>query len=68
MEMTKFDCPSCGRENAPLTQTEESLQYRCGNCGMVYYGPARCADGLVATDVPESDVEGAGDWETAPPK
>ena len=46
MEMVKLDSPSCGRENQPLTQTEEQLQYRCGACGMVYYGPAKCADDL----------------------
>lgn len=67
MEMTKLDCPSCGRETQPLTQTEEQLQYRCGACGMVYYGPAKCADDLQPTDVPDTPVEGGGDWDAAPP-
>jgi hypothetical protein len=35
---------------------------------MVYYGPAKCADDLKPTDVPDTPVEGGGDWDTAPPK
>ncbi|MCL5734550.1 MAG: cyclic nucleotide-binding domain-containing protein [Actinobacteria bacterium] len=41
-EMKKIACPSCGFEIGPLTLVNETAQYRCRNCGTVFYSPACC--------------------------
>jgi len=41
-EMRNMACPSCGTANHPFTVVNETEQYRCRNCGMVYYSPAGC--------------------------
>lgn len=50
MELKPLSCPSCGQTNSPLGVVNEAQQYRCAGCGMVYYGPAQCAD----------EIEGSG--------
>jgi CRP/FNR family transcriptional regulator, cyclic AMP receptor protein len=41
-EMRNMACPSCGTANHPFAVVNETEQYRCRNCGMVYYSPAGC--------------------------
>jgi CRP/FNR family transcriptional regulator, cyclic AMP receptor protein len=41
-EMRSMDCPSCGTKNGPYAVMNDTEQYRCRNCGMVYYSPAGC--------------------------
>ena len=41
-EMKSMDCPSCGTNNRPYAVLNDTEQYRCRNCGMVYYSPAGC--------------------------
>lgn len=68
MEMIPLDCPSCGRTNDPVGVAQNELQYRCRQCGMVYYGPAEeCAQDMQRIDVPDTDVEGQGDFDIDSP-
>jgi hypothetical protein len=68
MDMIPLDCPSCGHKNDPVGVAQNELQYRCRNCGMVYYGPAEeCADGLKSADLEEKEIEGSGDFDMDSP-
>jgi hypothetical protein len=67
MEMTPLDCPSCGRRNEPMGVAKDALQYRCRACGMVYYGPEECGEGLEPVEIEDTPVEGGGDWQTTSP-
>jgi CRP/FNR family cyclic AMP-dependent transcriptional regulator len=44
-EMRNMACPSCATANHPFAVVNETEQYRCRNCGMVYYSPAGCETG-----------------------
>lgn len=65
MELIPLDCPSCGRSNDPIGVTDDKAQFRCRACGMVYYGPEECAEGLEPADLEETPVESV-DWEITP--
>jgi len=68
MEMIPLDCPSCGHTNDPIGMAQQELQYRCRNCGMVYYGPSEeCAADLRRVDIPDKDREGLGDFDIDSP-
>jgi hypothetical protein len=67
MEMKALDCPSCGRANDSVGVVEGQLHYRCRACGMVYYGPEECGEGLEPVDLEETPVDGDDDWQTASP-
>ena len=42
-EMKSIACPACGAvAGGPMTLANETAQYRCRNCGMVFYAPACC--------------------------
>ena len=41
-DMRKMACPACSTPNGPLGVVNETAQYRCRNCGMVFYAPACC--------------------------
>lgn len=41
-EMRRMACPSCSAENHPLGVVDGIKQYRCRDCGIVYYGPCGC--------------------------
>jgi CRP-like cAMP-binding protein len=41
-EMRRMACPDCGTLNAPKAIVNQTEQYRCRTCGMVYYSPAGC--------------------------
>jgi len=40
--MEKQHCPDCGAENHPKSVTNDIREFRCANCGMVYYTPEGC--------------------------
>jgi CRP/FNR family transcriptional regulator len=54
-DMHTMPCPECGTENRPKSVVNETEQYRCGECGMVYYTPVGCETGPVR---PSSGVGG----------
>ncbi len=41
-EMRLMACPDCGTPNPPRAIVNQTEQYRCRACGMVYYSPAGC--------------------------
>jgi formate dehydrogenase subunit gamma len=41
-EMRTMACPECSTATHPFAIMNETEQYRCSNCGMVYYTPAGC--------------------------
>jgi len=49
-EMRDVACPECSTRNRPFAILNETEQYRCRNCGMVYYSPIGCETGEVAAD------------------
>jgi CRP/FNR family transcriptional regulator, cyclic AMP receptor protein len=46
-EMRSMPCPECLKENEPVTVVNETVQYRCRQCGMVYYSPLGCETGPI---------------------
>ena len=41
-KMPTMACPACSAVNGPLGVVNETVQYRCRSCGMVFYSPACC--------------------------
>jgi CRP/FNR family cyclic AMP-dependent transcriptional regulator len=41
-EMRGMACPDCGAVNRPRSVVNDTEQYRCHDCGMVYYTSAGC--------------------------
>jgi CRP/FNR family cyclic AMP-dependent transcriptional regulator len=41
-DLRKMACPACSTVNGPFGVVNETAQYRCHNCGMVFYAPACC--------------------------
>jgi len=41
-ELGSMACPDCGSTNHPKSIVNDTNQYRCRNCGMVYYASAEC--------------------------
>ena len=41
-ELRGMACPDCGSANDPKSVVNDTNQYRCRNCGMVYYSSAEC--------------------------
>ncbi len=46
-EMRTMPCPDCSTPNRPFAVVNETEQYRCKKCGMVYYSPVGCETGPV---------------------
>ena len=40
--MERMKCPACEAENPMRGVTDETRQYVCRQCGMVYYTPDGC--------------------------
>ena len=51
-EMRSMKCPECSTGNRPFSVVNETEQYRCKSCGMVYYSPVGCETGPA---VPSAD-------------
>ncbi len=69
-EMRSMPCPECSTPNHPLSVVNETEQYRCGSCGMVYYTPVGCetgpaTPGLGAASGPE--VQLPDNWSASTP-
>ena len=41
-ELGRVACPDCGSINRPRSVVNDTEQYRCHECGMVYYSSAGC--------------------------
>jgi hypothetical protein len=41
-ELRSVACPDCGSVNRPRSIVNDTEQYRCHDCGMVYYSPVGC--------------------------
>jgi len=54
-EMRTMPCPECSTANRPFAIVNETEQYRCKKCGMVYYSPVGCETGPV---VPSAEKAG----------
>ncbi len=44
-EMRRMQCPSCETTNVPLAVVDGITEYRCRECGLVFYGPCGCITG-----------------------
>lgn len=69
-EMRTMPCPECSTANRPLSVVNETEQYRCRNCGMVYYTPVGCETGPVTPSsgaAPEPDVRLPDNWSASTP-
>jgi len=69
-EMRSMKCPECSTANGPFAVVNETEQYRCKNCGMVYYSPVGCETGPVTPSAdqgegPESRL--APNWSASTP-
>lgn len=68
-EMRRVACPSCSAENHPRAVADGIQQYRCRDCGLVYYGPCGCD---IVHDEPAPAVQVVAeplddDWQMSPP-
>jgi hypothetical protein len=70
VEMHEMDCPSCGTPNNPMGIVNNTEQYRCHNCGMVYYSPSECETEPIGTagGTQTDEQPLAPDWEMTEPK
>ena len=50
--MERMKCPACGAENPMRGVTDETRQYVCRQCEMVYYTPDGCL-----TEAPEDPAD-----------
>jgi hypothetical protein len=41
-EMRSLECPTCQVINQPRAVVDGIQEYRCRDCGLVYYGPCGC--------------------------
>jgi CRP-like cAMP-binding protein len=69
-EMRSMKCPECSTPNRPFAVVNDTEQYRCKNCGMVYYSPVGCETGPVTPSAdqgstPESNL--GPNWSASTP-
>jgi CRP-like cAMP-binding protein len=70
-EMRSMSCPECSTGNRPFAIVNETEQYRCKNCGMVYYSPVGCETGPVTRSAggAASEAEPLGaNWSASTPQ
>jgi predicted RNA-binding Zn-ribbon protein involved in translation (DUF1610 family) len=70
-EMRTMACPECSTANRPLVVVNETEQYRCRNCGMIYYSPVGCETGPVTPSAEKAADAGVllGDnWAASTPR
>lgn len=69
-EMRTMPCPECSTANRPLSVVNETEQYRCKQCGMVYYTPVGCETGPTTPSsgaASEPDVQLPDNWSASTP-
>jgi CRP/FNR family transcriptional regulator, cyclic AMP receptor protein len=69
-DMHTMPCPECETANRPLAVVNETEQYRCRSCGMVYYTPVGCETGPVrpSSGVPGPETLLGENWEASSPR
>jgi CRP/FNR family cyclic AMP-dependent transcriptional regulator len=68
-EMRSMSCPECTTSNRPFAIMNDTEQYRCRNCGMIYYSPAGCETESVIPSSSRGDptVQLGDNWAAANP-
>jgi CRP/FNR family cyclic AMP-dependent transcriptional regulator len=68
-EMRDMKCPECSTANRPFAVVNDTEQYRCKNCGMIYYSPVGCETGDVTPsgDVEEAESRLGANWSASSP-
>ncbi|OFW60672.1 MAG: hypothetical protein A2133_05905 [Actinobacteria bacterium RBG_16_64_13] len=69
-EMRSMKCPECSTGNRPFSVVNETEQYRCKSCGMVYYSPVGCETGPAvpsADKKPEPGASLGANWSASTP-
>lgn len=70
-EMRNMPCPECSKENEALTVVNETVQYRCRQCGMVYYSPLGCETGPITPSADKEEDAGerlGANWSASTPQ
>jgi CRP/FNR family transcriptional regulator len=66
-EMRTMPCPQCSTANRPFAVLNETEQYRCKNCGMIYYSPVGCETGPVVPSSEEPEPGLSENWSMSTP-
>ncbi len=68
-EMGAMPCPECSVVNRPFAIVNETQQYRCKKCGMVYYSPLGCETGPITASAskPRTAPQLAENWRASSP-
>jgi CRP/FNR family cyclic AMP-dependent transcriptional regulator len=68
-EMRTMRCPECSTGNRPFVIVNDTEQYRCKNCGMIYYSPVGCETGSAtpSADVARAESRLGANWSASTP-
>jgi CRP/FNR family cyclic AMP-dependent transcriptional regulator len=69
-EMRTMNCPECSTANRPFAIVNDTEQYRCRNCGMIYYSPVGCETGTVTPSLdnpPGPETQLGANWSASTP-
>jgi CRP/FNR family transcriptional regulator, cyclic AMP receptor protein len=69
-EMRTMACPECSTGNRPFSIVNDTEQYRCKNCGMIYYSPVGCETGPAVPSVdkgPNASTPLGDNWSASTP-
>ena len=70
-EMRGMKCPECSTENRPFAVVNDTEQYRCKKCGMIYYSPVGCETGDVTPSLekaPGPETTLGDNWSASTPR
>ena len=70
-DMHTMPCPECSTANRPFAVVNDTEQYRCKKCGMIYYAPVGCETGPVtpSAEKPSAPETQLGDnWSASTPR
>ena len=69
-EMRSMKCPECSTGNRPFAVVNDTEQYRCKKCGMIYYSPVGCETGEVtpsSDQAPKPEISLGDNWSASTP-
>jgi CRP-like cAMP-binding protein len=70
-EMRPVACPECSTTNRPFAIVNETEQYRCRNCGMIYYSPVGCETAELGAESARKtapEVQLGDNWASSTPR